>query len=135
MRAVFPSLRTCYQKQNNPLPKGNVRKVLTIVKTPLIFFSHYSTDKSPRARLLDRNTTGFLWKASDGLCHVPVQLKTLYQPSHVHGCQPNHHSQEKVFHDIVVIRPAAVWQKTGSKHNDGIQAVPIVSWGQIKRYV
>lgn len=41
-----------------------------------------------------------------------------------------YHSQEKIFHDIVVISSTAVWQEACRKHNDSIQTITIVSCGK-----
>lgn len=41
-----------------------------------------------------------------------------------------YHSQEKIFHYIVVISSTAVWQEARRKHNDSIQAIAIVSCGK-----
>lgn len=37
------------------------------------------------------------------------------------------YSQEKIFHDIIVVSTTAVRQKTSSKHNDGIYTLAIVA--------
>lgn len=38
------------------------------------------------------------------------------------------HSQEEVFHDVVVVWTAAVRQVTGGENNNGVQALAIVTW-------
>lgn len=35
--------------------------------------------------------------------------------------------QEEIFHDVGVVLTAAVWEVAGCKHNDGIQALTIVT--------
>lgn len=38
------------------------------------------------------------------------------------------HSQEEVFHDVVIVWTAAVGQVTGRENNDRVQAFAIVTW-------
>lgn len=45
---------------------------------------------------------------------------------------PPRHSQEEILHDVVIICQVAVREVAGSKHDDGVETFPVISWKKIE---
>lgn len=132
-RLSSASTRTSYQGTKVTLyPKEMLQNFRAQAKLCFVLFSTHSADQRVLLKVLaswviflDRDFIDFSSKAENILHPLSPLLKDALSdmtcPRHsLQALCQKYHSQEKIFHDIVVIRPTAVWQKTGSKHNDGI---------------
>lgn len=62
--------------------------------------------------------------------HIPAGQRTSYHKAVVYKCRASMSAQfvqEEVFHDVVVVRTAAVRQVTSREHDDGVQAFSIIA--------